>query len=69
MEGRYEIPAEHGPVPGRHRPEIYRVAKEFLTVPSMADAERFPQGNNPLVVQVSPSGPNNFDFDMRVEKP
>jgi hypothetical protein len=69
MEGRYTIPAEYGPVPGRHRPEIYRVAKQFLTVPSMGDAGRFPQGDNLLVVDVSPSGPNQFDFEWRAAKP
>ena len=38
-------------------------------VPSMADAERFPQGENPLVVEITPSGTNEFNFDLSRAKP
>lgn len=68
-DGRFDIPAEHGPVPGRHRVEIYRVAKEFLTVPSMGDAERLPeQEPDALSVDIAP-GRNVSDFDLLSPSP
>ena len=57
-DGKFDIAAEHGPVPGKHRVEVYRVAKDFLKVPSTDDAERFT-----LLAEVRENG-GTFDFQI-----
>jgi len=40
-DGKFTIPATHGPCPGQYRVVVNEVAQQFLTVPSMEDARTF----------------------------
>lgn len=57
-EGKFQFEAANGPVPGRYQVEVYLVAKEFLSVPSLEEAQRFSKTakGEPLIVEIGPDG-------------
>ncbi len=50
VKGRFKFDETNGPVPGKHRIEVYEVAKDFKTVPTMKDQIRYFQSKsgNPI---------------------
>ncbi len=66
MKGKYQFTKGNGPVPGKHRVEVYRVAKEFLTVPSMGDVETFPRNKEEKSIEVEiSSGEMTFSIHLK----
>ena len=60
VNGKFTFSKDNGPVSGPHRVEVYRVAKEFLTVPNMDNVEVFTgirteiqaRNNSPLLIEL-----------------
>ncbi len=60
-DGKFSIPATHGPCPGKYTIVVNEVATQFLTVPSMDDAKSYPlkgqieitDGKSPIDVAVT----------------
>jgi len=68
-DGSFEIPAEHGTVPGRHRVEIRMVSRRvFRGWPSLEDAilltRTSPDAPKPIEVTIV-EGENVLDLDVR----
>lgn len=70
--GRYDVPREGGLLPGRYRVEIaddppIDHAHENPTSKPLASRRRLPvhySVASPLVIDVAPSGPSDFDFPL-----
>jgi len=65
--GKFQLPAQHGPVTGRHRVEVRLVCRQFLTVPSQQDIVLYtkasPDAEEPLTVDLKP-GRNTVNLDI-----
>lgn len=70
-DGRYELPAADGPVPGSYRVEIRRTARSFDTTPSIDRAELYkhatPDADQPLRARIEPDTDNQIDFTITTE--
>lgn len=69
MPGRYYIEQKFGPVPGRYRVEVIHVAKDFVSVPTMASARHYTSltpGGAPLIVELKP-GANVVDLAIQTK--
>jgi len=62
-EGAFRFDAEHGPVPGRYRVEVRRVAKATDPEPSVEDETVWDAGE----IEVRSDRPNRFTFEIKTD--